>query len=91
MIHTPVMTQSFKLMAPYLPQSNKHGIGALAAADLHVPESFLRSGKVKTYYRVTKIGSEPIKSPGAKLWVKLETPGGQLVSGEGDENQDWHP
>ena len=132
MIHTPVMTQSFKLMAPYLPQSNKHGIGASAAADLrvhidpwpemdcgdlielfwggcyaaskllsesdightsvlHVPESFLRSGKVKTYYRVTKIGSEPIKSPGAKLWVKLETPGGQLVSGEGDENQGLAP
>ena len=132
MIHTPVVTQSFPLMAPYLPQSNKHGIGASAATDLrvhidpypemdcgdlielfwggcyaaskllsesdightsvlHVPESFLRSGKVKTYYRVTKIGSEPIKSPGAKLWVKLEIPGGQLVSGEGDENQGLAP
>jgi len=132
MIHTPVITPSFKLIAPYLPQSNKHGIGASAAADLrvhidpypemdsgdlielfwggcyaaskllsesdightsvlHVPESFLRSGKVKTYYRVTKIGSTPIKSPGTKLWVKLETPGGQLVSGEVDENQGLAP
>lgn len=132
MILTPVMTQSFKLMAPYLPQANKHGIGAIAAAELqvhidpwpemdggdlielfwggcyaaskllsesdightsvlHVPESFLRSGKVKTFYRVTKIGSEPVKSPGAKLWVKLEIPGGQLVSAEDDENQGLAP
>lgn len=132
MIHTPVTTPSFKLIAPYLPQSNKHGIGALAAANLnvhidpypemdcgdlielfwggcyaaskllseadightsvlHVPESFLRSGKVKTYYRVTKIGSGPIKSPGTKLWVKLETPGGQLLSGEVNENQGLAP
>lgn len=58
---------------------------------LHVPESFLRSGKVKTYYTVTKIGEAPVKSPCHKLWVKLETPGGQLVSPDGEENQGLAP
>ncbi len=58
---------------------------------LHVPESFLRSGKVKTYYRVTKIGCEAVKSPSCKLWVKLETPGGQLVCADGEENQGLAP
>jgi hypothetical protein len=132
MIHTPVSYTSFKLFAPYLPQSNKHGIGAAAAANLlvnidpypdmecsdlielfwggcyvaskllsasdightsvlHVAESFLQSGKVKIHYRVTKIGGEAIKSPSHKLWVKLETPGGHLVSGDGEENQGLAP
>lgn len=132
MIHTPVNHTPIKLFAPYLPQSNKQGIGALAAAQLmvnidpypdmecadlielfwggcyvaskllseddightsvlHVPESFLRSGKVKTYYRVTKIGCESVKSPSTKLWVKLETPGGHLVSDDADENQGLAP
>ncbi|SDH08883.1 hypothetical protein [Pseudomonas abietaniphila] len=58
---------------------------------LHVPESFLRSGKVKTYYTVTKIGGDPVKSPCHKLWVKLETPGGHLVSPDGEENQGLAP
>lgn len=130
MIHTPVVTQSFPLMAPYLPQSNKHGIGASAAPDLrvhidpypemdcgdlielfwggcyaaskllsesdightsvlHVPESFLRSGKVKTYYRVTKIGSEPIKSPGAKLWSNWRFPAVNWSVARAMRIRDW--
>jgi len=58
---------------------------------LHIAESFLQTGKVKTYYRVTKIGSESVRSPSLKLWVKLETPGGHLVSAEGEENQGLAP
>lgn len=61
------------------------------ACVLHVPESFLRSGKVKTYYKVTKIGCEPVQSPSCKLWVKLEMPGGHLVSADGEENQGLAP
>lgn len=132
MIRTPVSRPQLKLLPPSLPQSNKQGIGALAAANLrvhigpypqmecgdlielfwgdcyvastllsesdvghtsvlHVPASFLQSGKVKTYYRVTKIGSEPVRSPSCKLWVKLETPGGHLVSADGEENQGLAP
>jgi len=132
MIKTPVSHTPLQLLAPCLPQSNKHGIGALAAANLvvhipaysemecadlielfwgdcyvaskllsesdigntcvlHVPESFLQSGKVKTYYKVTKIGSEPVQSPACKLWVKLEMPGGHLVSADGEENQGLAP
>lgn len=132
MIHTPVSHTPLKLFAPYLPQSNKQGIGATAATHLqvnvlpypemelgdlielfwgdcyvastllansdightlvlHVPESFLQSGKVRTYYRVTKIGCEPVKSPCFTLWVKLETPGGHLVSPDGKENQGLAP
>jgi hypothetical protein len=132
MIQTPVSYTPLILLAPCLPQSNKHGIGALAASNLvvninpypemecgdlielfwgdcyvastlltkadightsvlHVPESFLLSGKVKTYYTVTKIGCEPVKSPCLKLWVKLETPGGHLVSADGEENQGLAP
>lgn len=132
MIHTPVSSCHFKLFAPYLPQSNRHGIGVLAAASLvvnidpypamepgdlievfwgdcyvasallaqadigyttvlHIPESFLQSGKIKTYYRVTKIGSEPVKSPPCKLWVKLEPPGGHLLCAGNDENQGLAP
>jgi hypothetical protein len=132
MIKTPVSRTTLKLLAPCIPQSNKHGIGATAAANLsvqippygemecadlielfwgdcyvastllsrsdightcvlHVPESFLRSGKVKTYYKITKIGSEPVQSPPCKLWVKLEPPGGHLVSADGEENQGLAP
>lgn len=132
MIHTPISCMPLKLFAPYLPQLNKQGIGALAASDLrvnidpypemdsgdlielfwgdcyvastllsesdigyttvlHIPESFLQSGKVKTYYRVTKIGSESVRSPSCKVWVKLETPGGHLVSTDGEENQGLAP
>lgn len=132
MIKTPVTQTPLQLFAPYLPQSNRQGIGALAAnrllvnidpypemesgdlielfwgdcyvastllsesdigntTVLHVPQSFLQSGKVKTYYRVTKIGSEPVQSPGRKIWVKLETPGGHLVSSDGEENQGLAP
>lgn len=132
MIQTPVSRMSLKLFAPYLPQSNKQGIGALASAHLlvnidpypemecgdlielfwgdcyvastllsesdigytsvlHIPESFLQTGKVKTYYRVTKIGSESVRSPSCKLWVKLETPGGHLISAECEENQGLAP
>lgn len=132
MINTPVSRMSLKLFAPYLPQSHRQGIGALAASNLlvnidpypemecgdlielfwgdcyvastllsesdigytsvlHIPESFLQSGKVKTYYRVTKIGSESVRSPSCKVWVKLETPGGHLISAEGEENQGLAP
>lgn len=132
MIKTPVTQTPLKLFAPYLPQSNRQGIGVLAAnrllvnidpypemesgdlielfwgdcyvastlisesdigytTVLHVPQSFLQSGKVKTYYRVAKIGSEPVQSPGRKIWVKLETPGGHLVSNDGEENQGLAP
>jgi len=132
MIQTPVSNIPLELFAPLLPQSNRQGIGALAAAHLtveiqpypemesgdlielfwgscyvasthltesdigqitalHVPESFLRSGKVKTYYQVTKIGCQPVKSPCCKLWVKLETPGAELVSADGEENQGLEP
>ena len=58
---------------------------------LQVPESFLLSGKVQTYFRVTKIGCEPVKSPSCKLWVKLENPGGHLMSADGEENQGLAP
>ena len=132
MIKTPVSQTPLKLFAPYLPQSNRQGIGVLAAqyllvnidpypemecgdlielfwgdcyvastllsesdigytTVLHVPGSFLQTGKVKTYYSVTKIGSEPARSPSHKLWVKLETPGGHLVSTDGEENQGLSP
>lgn len=132
MIQTPVSCVPLKLFAPYLPQLNKQGIGALAASDLrvsidpypemesgdlielfwgdcyvastllsesdigyttvlHIPESFLQSGKVKAYYRVTKIGNESVRSPSFKVWVKLEIPGGHLVSTEGEENQGLAP
>lgn len=132
MIKTPVSHIPITLLAPCLPQSNKQGIGTLAASRLkvdinpypemepgdlielfwgdcyvaskllsesdigyssvlHVPESFLLSGKVKTYYQVTKIGCEPVKSPSCKLWVKLEVPGGHLVDADGDENQGLAP
>lgn len=65
----------------------------LTAADigytsvLHVPESFLQTGKAKTYYTVKKIGGLPVQSPSSKLWVKLDPPGGQLIDQMMSENQ----
>lgn len=54
---------------------------------LHVPESFLKTGKIKTWYSVKKVGGTPVHSPPTKLWVKLEPPGGQLIDPALDENQ----
>lgn len=54
---------------------------------LHVPESFLQTGKVKTFYTVKKIGSTPVQSPPSKLWVKLDPPGGHLIDPALGENQ----
>jgi hypothetical protein len=54
---------------------------------LHVPESFLNTGKVKTWYSVKKVGGAPVQSPSSKLWVKLEPPGGQMIEPTLDENQ----
>ncbi|PBP97382.1 hypothetical protein CCL07_19345 [Pseudomonas congelans] len=58
---------------------------------LRVPESFLQNGKARTYYRVMKIGGMPVTSPCRKLWVKLDAPGGQLVSASTEENQGLAP
>lgn len=58
---------------------------------LRVPESFLQNGKARTYYRVMKIGGVPVTSPCRKLWVKLNAPGGQLVSTNTEENQGLAP
>jgi hypothetical protein len=69
----------------------------LSAADinqtlvLRVPQSFLLSGKSRVWYRVMKIGAEPVTSPVCKLWVKLEPPGGHLINAGGDENQGLAP
>lgn len=54
---------------------------------LHVPESFLQTGKVRFYYSVKKIGGTPALSPTAKLWVKLDPPGGRLFDPVAGENQ----
>ncbi|MBI6670237.1 hypothetical protein YA0637_01650 [Pseudomonas syringae] len=58
---------------------------------LRVPASFLQNGKARTYYRVMKIGGVPVTSPCRKLWVKLNAPGGQLVSANTEENQGLAP
>ncbi|PBQ19142.1 hypothetical protein CCL09_07195 [Pseudomonas congelans] len=58
---------------------------------LRVPESFLQNGKARTYYRLMKIGGMPVTSPCRKLWVKLDAPGGQLVSASTEENQGLAP
>lgn len=58
---------------------------------LRVPHSFLRTGKARTWYRVSKVGYPPADSPVVKLWVKLDVPGGErLVAGD-DENQGLPP
>ncbi|WP_459742589.1 hypothetical protein [Pseudomonas sp. 3A(2025)] len=59
--------------------------------DLRVPESFLQSGKARTYYRVMKVGGTPITSLCHKLWVKLDAPGGQLPGVCEEENQGLAP
>ncbi|EKG30080.1 hypothetical protein [Pseudomonas avellanae] len=58
---------------------------------LRVPESFLQNGKARTYYRVMKIGGTPLTSPCRKLWVKLNAPGGNLISAHTEENQGLAP
>lgn len=54
---------------------------------LRVPQSFLKTGKAKTFYSVKKVGSTPAQSPSSKLWVKLEPPGAQLIEPVLCENQ----
>ncbi|MEE4814112.1 hypothetical protein V2K35_13420 [Pseudomonas alliivorans] len=58
---------------------------------LRVPESFLQNGKARTYYRVMKVGGIPITSACRKLWVKLNPPGGRLLSPNTEENQGLAP
>jgi hypothetical protein len=58
---------------------------------LRLPESFLQNGKARTYYRVMKVGGTPITSMCRKLWVKLNAPGGELVSASAEENQGLAP
>lgn len=69
----------------------------LKAADLgkpiilRLPESFLQSGKARTHYQVMKVGGVPAVSCCRKLWVKLDSPGGQLLSLSAEENQGLAP
>ncbi|MCD5995918.1 hypothetical protein KDX38_19790 [Pseudomonas sp. CDFA 602] len=58
---------------------------------LRVQESFLQNGKARTYYRVMKVGGMPITSACRKLWVKLDAPGGTLLSSNIEENQGLAP
>ncbi|QHF05511.1 MULTISPECIES: hypothetical protein [Pseudomonas syringae group] len=58
---------------------------------LRVPESFLQNGKARTYYRVMKVGGLPVTSACRKLWVKLNPPGGRLLSPNAEENQGLAP
>ncbi|MCI8208567.1 hypothetical protein AUC61_03370 [Pseudomonas sp. S25] len=58
---------------------------------LRVPESFLQSGTIKTYYRLMKIGGIPINSPCRRLRVKLDMPGGLLINDSCEENQGLAP
>lgn len=58
---------------------------------LRVPESFLQTGTIKTCYRVMKVGGTPITSPSRKLRVKLDVPGGQLLTLSDEENQGLAP
>lgn len=58
---------------------------------LRLPESFLQSGKARTYYQVMKPGGTPALSNCRKLWVKLDTPGGELLSISAEENQGLAP
>ncbi|MFJ4141911.1 hypothetical protein [Pseudomonas sp. NPDC089734] len=58
---------------------------------LRVPESFLQNGKARTYYRMMKVGGTPVTSSCRKIWVKLDAPGGQLLSPREDENQGLAP
>jgi hypothetical protein len=54
---------------------------------LRVPESFLQNGVAKTYYRLMKVGGTPVVSKSYKLRVKLDMPGGELLSPSAEENQ----
>ena len=58
---------------------------------LRVPESFLQTGMIKTCYRVMKVGGSPVTSPSRKLRVKLDVPGGQLLTLSDEENQGLAP
>lgn len=58
---------------------------------LRVPESFLQSGTIKTYYRLMKVGGAPITSPCRRLRVKLDMPGGLLINDSDEENQGLAP
>lgn len=58
---------------------------------LRLPESFLQNGKARTHYQVMKVGGSPEVSACRKLWVKLDAPGGQLVSPHAEENQGLAP
>lgn len=69
----------------------------LTAADvgqsvaLRVPESFLQSGTVRTWYQVQKVGSTPSLSPGKDVLIKLECPGGYPTDPDTEENQRLAP
>ena len=58
---------------------------------LRVPESFVRNGTIKTWYRLMKIGGMPVTSPSRRLRVKLDMPGGLLLSHAAEENQGLAP
>lgn len=47
---------------------------------LRVPESFVQSGIVKTWYQVQKVGIAPATSPRTLALVKLDCPGGEPIS-----------
>ena len=59
--------------------------------DLRVPESFLQSGKVKTWYQIQKVGSAPSLSASVDVWVKLDCPGGHPNPLSPEENQSLAP
>lgn len=69
----------------------------LTAADvgqtlaLRVPESFLQSGTVKTWYQIQKVGSTPSRSASKDVWVKLDCPGGHPTPLSTEENQSLAP
>lgn len=58
---------------------------------IRVPESCLQNGMIKIWYRQMKIGGTPATSPACKLRVKLDTPGGLLLSPSTEENQGLTP
>jgi len=132
MVHAIQTSTQIKLFAPSLPQANKYGVGAYAAAhllvtikpypamdegdlielfwgdcyvaskllttadvgrplNLRVPESFLQSGRVKTWYQVQKVGNAPSLSPSHEVLIKLDCPGGHLADPDTEENQSLAP
>lgn len=58
---------------------------------LRVPESFVQSGTIRTWYQVQKVGSRPATSPRRKVLIKLDCPGGGLAPTATDENQRLAP